>query len=1041
MARTTASTSGHVGDETNSSKPTDYAGLRTRAIRAREAKQEALAATRHGQMAELYTAVRDKPKYTDFEAGLSGRKRRRLVDGVKHDPTALPGLQEFEQEYLTAESLLRLDISLPPLSPPPDNQKDGTAPREANKVIAPPLADDLAAKDVVVDDSEEDAEGEADEDVSMAAPTPAEPLAGGTQPGRLATTMTQHAPAQSTSAPQLAFTAPSASPSAAPSPSPSVSAPPPPAQTIAPNLLQPKASPQPSPSPAVPDVPYLPTPAYSSQFGIHEISSDYTDALPPVPNDVLRQRLNAALMLRTKKTSKSSAAQSVQPDLYKLHVRAQHLSAKSFLGPGKRVHNALGTSEWEVGIDEMRAIRAFERIEELKAEKAWSFRQPKKQRTGVVPEAHWDHVLDEMRWMQTDFRQERRWKIVTAYTVARDCRAYVRATPSARSKLVIATRPPRRLSDAEVEARISGNIDPTATEVGISAMSDAPSPGRRQEEKEADENDQDADGEPDVEASNEPGVIVTAASSSEAVKTAPPVASAPAGAGKAGGSAGDEAAVTTTATPSRSQAEANRAHSQAQHIQNLITFRNPIFDASPAETTISASELALIRDSASGDKVEPVEDDPFLGYDFSVLFPDLPLYSDFAIANDPTLARRVEDSSAWSGRLAQVTRLLEVKPTLISTLQPGRTRRASGWSPALVDALEDVKDSMSTGEVPVQTSASSLFAGRKPKDVAVGELLVKPQEVPHADIRATAILWLPEEDALLLALQKQYGLNWSLIAQVFNSTTHRPESDFRLAWDIYDRWDKLVGPGSKKLLPDGTEIVRPPPEWLPPVDRTGRPVPIIADGSKKKTRHAMIVEAMKKVQKKRELYAAKQPATGFPRRINMNMHESHNIPPRPNWTPMEWSIYKAEQEAQKLRLRQQQQAQAQAAAAMRQQQAQQNMAGLQQTRPPSSLPPQIAAAQAAARASPTASSATLPGSPSTGHAQVGISGSPRNMPQQLAGHVQSQLTQLTAEQLAALQARQQELLQARAQAQAQAVAAQRAAAAQQQQQQQQAMGS
>lgn len=468
--------------------------------------------------------------------------------------------------------------------------------------------------------------------------------------------------------------------------------------------------------------------------------------------------------------------------------------------------------------------------------------------------------------MQTDFRQERRWKVVTAYTIARDCRAYVRASPSDRSKLVVPTRPPRTLTDSEIEARMTG--PPTSGESLSAGAEDLESAtlGRdaeKDKDSNVDEDDQDAEGEPDDDA----GVRVVAASASDAVKDAVPVASAPAGAGKAGGSAGDEATVTAAAPSSRSQAEANKAHSQAQHIQNLITFRNPIFDASVADTTISSSDLAFIRDSAAtAEKAKSTEDDPFLGYDFAVLFPDLPLYSDFAIANDPSLARRVEDSSAWSGRLAQVTRLLEIKPTLVSTLQPGRTRTDKGWSPALIDALEDVKDSMSPGETPVPASASTLFAGRKPKDVATGELLVKPQEVPNAEIRATAILWLPEEDALLLALQKQYGLNWSLIAQIFNSTTHRPESDYRLAWDVYDRWDKLVGPGSKKLLPDGTEIVRPPPEWLPPVDRTGRPMPVIADGSKKKTRHAMIVEAMKKVQKKRELYASKQP--GKPRAVS-----------------------------------------------------------------------------------------------------------------------------------------------------------------------------
>ncbi|GAA5878143.1 hypothetical protein JCM3774_004308 [Rhodotorula dairenensis] len=1035
MARTTASASGQGAEEPDSSNQNDHAELRTRAVRAREAKLEALASTRDHQLTELFVAVRDKPKYTDFEAGLSGRKRRKLVDAVEDDPVLLAALEDFEREYANPESLQRLDITLPPLSPPPGPAVDSTAPRPAANAIAPLLADELAAKDVVVGDSEEDAEGEADEDVSMAAapgPTPA----GGAQAGHSESAPEQRAQTPSTSAPQIALTAPSASPSAAVSAATVPAGAGLPATSVASTATQPTPSPQ--PPLAVPEAPYFPTPTYASQFGIHEVSSDYVAALPPVPADVLRQRLNAALLLRAsnKKASKSSNTQSVQPDLYKLHVRAQHMSAKSFLGPGKRVHNVLDTNEWEVGIDEMRAIRAFDRIEELKADKKWSFRQPKKQRTGVVPKAHWDHVLDEMRWMHTDFRQERRWKVVTAYSLARACRTYVRATPDDRARLVIPTRAPRRLSDAEVEARISGLLESEESQAVDGAMLDATGPERRRGARDAsvvDDDDQDAEGEPDVEGSDEPGVIVTPASASDAIKNAVPVASAPAGAGKAGGSAGDEAIVTAAAAaPSRSQAEASKAHSQAQHVQNLITFRNPIFDASVADTTISASELARIRDEgAGGKKAESAEDDPFLGYDFTVLFPDLPLYSDFAIANDPSMARRVEDSSAWSGRLAHVTRLLETKPMLVSTLQPGRTRTGSGWSPALVDALEDAKDSMTSGEPPVGATASSLFAGRKPKDAAVGELLVKPQEVPNAEIRATAILWLPEEDALLLALQKQYGLNWSLIAQIFNSATHRPESDYRLAWDVYDRWDKLVGPGSKKLLPDGTEIVRPPPEWLPPVDRTGRPVPIIADGSKKKTRHAMIVEAMKKVQKKRELYAAKQPATGFPRRINMNMHESHNIPPRPNWTPMEWSIYKAEQEAQKLRLRQQQQAQAQAAAAMRQQQAQQNAAGLQQARPPSSLPPQIAAAQAAARGSPTGSVSALPGSPSAGHPQMGNSASPRTAPQQLGSHGPSQITQLTADQLAALQARQRELLQA----QAQAVAAQRAAAAQQQQQQ------
>lgn len=88
----------------------------------------------------------------------------------------------------------------------------------------------------------------------------------------------------------------------------------------------------------------------------------------------------------------------------------------------------------------------------------------------------------------------------------------------------------------------------------------------------------------------------------------------------------------------------------------------------------------------------------------------------------------------------------------------------------------------------------------------------------------------------------------------------RPASDNRLGWDIYDRWDKIAGPGSRKVLPDGTEISIPPPEYVAPVDKSGKnPQFANFEGSKKRLRHLTVYEAMKKVQRKREATAAKQP--------------------------------------------------------------------------------------------------------------------------------------------------------------------------------------
>jgi len=46
---------------------------------------------------------------------------------------------------------------------------------------------------------------------------------------------------------------------------------------------------------------------------------------------------------------------------------------------------------------ELRLIRTLERIESLKHDGRWSFRQPKKQRgIGGLVKTHWDYLMDEM---------------------------------------------------------------------------------------------------------------------------------------------------------------------------------------------------------------------------------------------------------------------------------------------------------------------------------------------------------------------------------------------------------------------------------------------------------------------------------------------------------------------------------------------------------------------------------------------------------------------------------------------------------------------
>lgn len=50
-----------------------------------------------------------------------------------------------------------------------------------------------------------------------------------------------------------------------------------------------------------------------------------------------------------------------------------------------------------MGLQELRLIRTFDRIEMLKNAGKWSFRQVKKQRgVGGSTKTHWDYLMDEM---------------------------------------------------------------------------------------------------------------------------------------------------------------------------------------------------------------------------------------------------------------------------------------------------------------------------------------------------------------------------------------------------------------------------------------------------------------------------------------------------------------------------------------------------------------------------------------------------------------------------------------------------------------------
>ena len=290
---------------------------------------------------------------------------------------------------------------------------------------------------------------------------------------------------------------------------------------------------------------------------------------------------------------------------------------------------------------------------------------------------------------------------------------------------------------------------------------------------------------------------------------------------------------------------------------SLTALRAPIFDLGAQESIIDVSTLDY-------------QDDGQLPLTMEILFPELPIYS--IIPPDAAHDKRIEEASAFSGRISNVSKHFDSRPLLVSTLQPAKTRSTAGWNATMSYNLEDVKEIGDAHELLPVTSSKSyrilvpshstdvvcadLFsADRKGKVVAKlppPDPQTKVTPLPNAELRATSLLWAPEEDALLVSLRQQYGANWDLIADFFNGAIIRPSTDRRLPWDMYDRWDRLAGPGSKKLLEDGTEISVPLPEYVAPIEKGKSPQFSNFEGSKKRLRHLSVFDAMRKQQKKRD---------------------------------------------------------------------------------------------------------------------------------------------------------------------------------------------
>jgi chromatin modification-related protein VID21 len=414
----------------------------------------------------------------------------------------------------------------------------------------------------------------------------------------------------------------------------------------------------------------------------------------------------------------------------------------------------------QVAFFEVKFMRVMQRINQLKAEGLWSYRQPKKQKGPSLPKSHWDYLLDEMvnairgemiqiihsfncclqRWMSTDFREERRWKMAIAFEIAHSVAEWHQADEEGRQRLMGSykvldipdegdvdmhqaavihasevmevdtsgegsNRNARQMNPIAVEqnpdesdevaGRDRSAIQPpldasTALEEALEDMEAAgPSktddaqdtvmavdvvatavvrsgPGSEMDAEGEPEDDVDAEGEVDMEKFDIPDMPKDANVPTEVPLVAPKEA--------------EDVKDPEGLKPTTRGALLTPPPDPTVDVKKL---RKPILDKDMQDTMFSLSELFEANLNLSK-PLPPVQLEKLKLPD---LFPDLPPYEVPDPPSDPVLEKksdknkRIDESGAHSGKLTSASRLMDVRPVLVSSLQPSRrlSKKQAKW--------------------------------------------------------------------------------------------------------------------------------------------------------------------------------------------------------------------------------------------------------------------------------------------------------------------------------------------------------------------------
>ncbi|KAL5317875.1 hypothetical protein ACEPPN_014975 [Leptodophora sp. 'Broadleaf-Isolate-01'] len=138
----------------------------------------------------------------------------------------------------------------------------------------------------------------------------------------------------------------------------------------------------------------------------------------------------------------ASPAQALKDDYFMPLFLASADKSRSLDTLLQTAHKTITTSNAYVPICENQTSKVLRRIYNLQSSSKWTLRQPKRSAEPIRQTSHWDLLLQEAKWMRTDFREERKWKSTVARNLAYACAEWVESSPEDRKILQVKATPP-----------------------------------------------------------------------------------------------------------------------------------------------------------------------------------------------------------------------------------------------------------------------------------------------------------------------------------------------------------------------------------------------------------------------------------------------------------------------------------------------------------------------------------------------------------------------------------------------------------------------